>query len=108
MKPHLRPFKRLGTVEFVWRWLAADPRDVVDLAGAGELGDPARGASLGEELRRWRRIVARRRLVVLVRRHLALALALAAVLEIAAQLDAFPQWVVVAVPLAVFVVSVAF
>jgi hypothetical protein len=90
----------------VWRWLVADPRDVVDLAGAGELGEPARGASLPEELRRWRRIVARRRLVVLARRHAAVALALAALLEIAAQLDAIPPWVVVAVPLVLFVVSV--
>jgi hypothetical protein len=79
---------------------------VVDLAGAGELGAPARGASLGEELRRWRGIVARRRLLVLARRHAAVALVLAALLEIAAQLDACPQWVVVAVPLALFVVSV--
>jgi hypothetical protein len=90
----------------MWRWPAADPRDVVNLAGAGELGEPARGAGLGEELRRWRRIVARRRLLVLARRHAAVALGLAALLEIAAQLDAFPQWVVVAVPLALFLVSV--
>jgi hypothetical protein len=90
----------------VWRWLAADPRDVVDLAGARELGEPAGGASLGEELRRWRRIVARRRLVVLARRHAAVALGLAALLEIAAQLGAFPHWVVVAVPLALFLVTV--
>jgi hypothetical protein len=90
----------------MWRWATADPRDVVDLAGAGELGEPARAASLGEELRRWRRIVARRRLVVLARRHAAVALALAVLLEIAAQLDAFPQWVVVAVPLALFLISV--
>ena len=90
----------------MWRWLAADPRDVVDLAGARELGEPAGGSSLGEELRRWRRIVARRRLVVLARRHAAVALALAVLLEIAAQLGAFPQWVVVAVPLVLFLVSV--
>ncbi|MGH2939246.1 MAG: hypothetical protein ACRDPE_14135, partial [Solirubrobacterales bacterium] len=90
----------------MWRWLAADPRDVVDLAGARELSEPAGGSSLGEELRRWRRIVARRRLVVLARRHAAVALGLAVLLEIAAQLGAFPQWVVVAVPLALFLVSV--
>jgi hypothetical protein len=90
----------------VWRWLAADPPDVVDLAGAGELGEPAGGADLGEELRRWRRIVTRRRLVVLARRHAAVALGLAALLEVAAQLDALPQWVVVAVPLALFFFSV--
>jgi hypothetical protein len=90
----------------VWRWLAADPRDVVDLAGARELGEPAGGADLGEELRRWRRIVARRRLVVLARRHAAVALGLALLLEIAAQLGAFPQWVVVAVPLVLFLISV--
>jgi hypothetical protein len=90
----------------VWRWLAAEPRDVVDLAGAGELGEPAPGGSLAEELRRWRGIVARRRLLVLARRHAAVALGLAALLEIGAQLDAFPQWVVVAVPLALFLVSV--
>jgi len=90
----------------MWRWLAADPRDVVDLAGARELGEPAQGASLGEELRRWRGIVARRRLVVLARGHAAVALGLAALLEIAAQLGAFPQWVVVAVPLVLFLISV--
>jgi hypothetical protein len=90
----------------MWRWASADPRDVVDLAGARELGEPARGASLSEELRRWRRIVARRRLVVLARRHAALALGLAVLLEIAAQLGAFPQWVVVAVPLALFLIAV--
>jgi hypothetical protein len=92
----------------VWRWASADPREVVDLAGAGELGQPAGGKSLAEELRRWRGIVARRRLVVLIRRHAALALALAVPLEIAAQLDAFPQWVVVAVPLVLFLASVTF
>lgn len=91
----------------MWRWPAADPRDVVNLAGAGELGEPAGGAVLGEELRRWRGIVARRRLVVLARRHAAVALGLAVLLEIAAQLAAFPQWLVVAVPLALFLVSVA-
>ncbi len=90
----------------MWRWLSAYPRDVVDLAGAGELGEPSRGADLGEELRRWRGIVARRRLAVLARRHAAVALGLAALLEIAAQLGAFPRWVVVAVPLALFLVSV--
>jgi hypothetical protein len=90
----------------VWRWLAADPRDVVDLAGARELGEPASGAGLGEELRRWRRIAARRRLVVLARRHATVALGLAVLLEIAAQVGAFPQWVVVAVPLALFLASV--
>ena len=90
----------------MWRWLAADPREAVDLAGARELGEPASGANLGEELRRWRRIVTRRRLVVLARRHAAVALGLAVLLEIAAQLGAFPQWVVVAVPLALFLASV--
>ncbi len=63
---------------------------------------------MGDELRRWRGIVARRRLVALARRHAAVALALAAVLEVLALLGVFPQWVVVAVPLAVFLVSVAF
>jgi hypothetical protein len=92
----------------VRKWLAADPRDVVDLAGAGGLGEPAAGKSLGEELRRWRGIVARRRLAVLARRHAVIALALAALLEIAAQLDAIPQWVVVAVPLVLFLASVTF
>lgn len=91
----------------MWRWPAADPREVVDLAGAGELGEPARAASLGEELRRWRGIIARRRLVVLGRRHAALALGLAVPLEIAAQLGAFPRWVAVVVPLALFLLSVA-
>lgn len=92
----------------MWRWPAADPRDAVDLAGARALAAGARGQRLGEELRRWRGIVARRRLVVLARRNGALALALAAPLEIAAQLGAFPQWVVVAVPLAAFLVAVTF
>jgi hypothetical protein len=92
----------------VWRWLAADPRDVVDLAGAGALGEPAAGKSLGEELRRWRGNVTRRRLIVLARRHATIALSLAALLEIGAQLDAFPQWVVVAVPLVLFLASVTF
>ncbi len=90
----------------MWRWPAADPREVVDLAGARGLGEPAPGASLGEELRRWRRIIARRRLVVLARRHAAAALALAVLLEIAAQLGAFPQWVVVAAPVGLFLISV--
>jgi hypothetical protein len=92
----------------MWRWLAADPREVVDLAGARALAGGNSQADLGAELRRWRGIVARRRLVALVRRHGAVALALAALLEILAQLDAIPQWVVVAVPLALFVASVAF
>jgi hypothetical protein len=92
----------------MWRWLLADPRDVVNLAGAGAAADAAGEASLGEELRRWRGIVARRRLVALARRHGAVALGLAALLEILAQLGAFPQWVVVAVPLAAFVASVTF
>ena len=91
----------------MWRWLAADPRDVVDLAGAGALGDGNDEPRLGEELRRWRRIVGRRRLVALVRRHAAVALALAVVLEILAQVGAFAQWVVVAVPLVALLVSVS-
>jgi hypothetical protein len=90
----------------VWRWLAADPRDVVDLAGAGTLAVGSESPELSEELRRWRRIVARRRLLALVRRQGAVALGLAALLEILAQLGAIPQWVVVAVPLAALVVSV--
>jgi hypothetical protein len=90
----------------MWRWLAADPREVVDLAGAGTLAGGGEGPHLGEELRRWRGIVARRRLVALARRHAVVALGLAAVLEILALLGAFPQWVVVAVPPLGFVVSV--
>ncbi len=77
------------------------------MAGAGALGEQASGKSLGEELRRWRGIVARRRLLVLARRHAAVALALAALLEIAAQLGAIPQSVVIAVPLVLFLASVA-
>ena len=61
---------------------------------------------MGDELRRWRGIVARRRLVALARRHATVALGLAALLEILALLDVFPQWVVVAVPLAYFLVAV--
>src|ERR1700710_940627 len=98
---------RLGTVEYVWRWLSADPREVVDLAGGRTLADGARERDLGEELRRWRGIVARRRPIALARRHAAVALGLAALLEVLALLDVFPQWVVVAVPLAYFVVAVA-
>jgi hypothetical protein len=97
---------RLGTVEYVWRWLSADPREVVDLAGAGTLAAGVEERHLGDELRRWRGIVARRRLVALGRRHAAVALALAVLLEVLALLDVFPQWVVVAVPLAYFLVAV--
>lgn len=91
----------------MWLWPAADPREVVDLAGAGAPAAGESRADLGEELRRWRRIVARRRLVALVRRNGALALGLAALLEILAQFGLFPQWVVVAVPLALFLLAVA-
>jgi hypothetical protein len=90
----------------VWQWLSADPREVVDFAGAGALAAGVEERHLGDELRRWRGIVARRRLLALVRRHGAVALGLAAVLEALALLGAFPQWVVVAVPLVCFVVSV--
>jgi hypothetical protein len=90
----------------VWRWLSADPREVVDLAGPGTLAAGATDRHLGDELRRWRGIVARRRLVALARRHAAVALGLAALLEVLALLGAFPQWVVVAVPLAYFLVAV--
>lgn len=90
----------------MWRWLAADPWEVVDLAGAGTLAAGVEEPHLGEELRRWRGIVARRRLIALLRRHAAIALGLAAVLEVPALLGAFPQWVVVAAPLAAFLVSV--
>jgi hypothetical protein len=97
---------RLGTVEYVWRWLSADPREVVDLAGARTLAAGVGERHLGDELRRWRGIVARRRLVALARRHAAVALGLAALLEILALLDVLPQWVVVAVPLAYFLAAV--
>ena len=60
---------------------------------------------MGDELRRWRGIVARRRLVALARRHAAVALGIAALLEVLALLGVFPQWLVVAVPLAYFVVA---
>jgi hypothetical protein len=92
----------------MWRWLSAEPRDVVDLAGAGTIAAGADGPHLGEELHRWRGIVGRRRLTVLLRRHAALALALAALLEILAQLGAFSQAVVIVAPLVLFVVSVTF
>lgn len=81
---------------------------MVDLAGAGALAAGADDRHLGEELRRWRGIVARRRLVALARRHAAVALGIAAVLEVLALIDVFPQWVVVAVPLAYFLVAVVF
>src|SRR4051812_32032446 len=80
----LRPYLRLGTVDYVWRWLSADPREVVDLAGAGALAAGVEDRHLGDELRRWRGIVARRRLVALARRHAAVALGLAALLELLA------------------------
>jgi hypothetical protein len=92
----------------VWRWLAAEPREVVDLAGARALGGASDRSSLADELRRWRGIVARRRLVALARRNAVVALGLAALLEILAQLDVLPQWTVVAIPLLLFVVSVGF
>ncbi|HEY0278131.1 MAG TPA: hypothetical protein VGC32_07675 [Solirubrobacterales bacterium] len=91
----------------MWRWPEADPREVVDLAGAGTLADGAAEADLGSELRHWRGVVARRRLVALLRRQGAIALALAAVLEVLALVGFFPQWVVVAVPLAALLISVA-
>ena len=90
----------------MWRWLSADPREVVDLAGARTLAAGVDERHLGDELRRWRGIVARRRLVALARRHAAVAIGLAAVLEVLALLDVFPQWVVVAVSLAYFLVAV--
>lgn len=92
----------------MWQWLSADPREVVDLAGAGALAAEVDDRHLGDELRRWRGIVARRRLVALARRHAAVALGLAALLELAALLDVLPQWVVVAAPLAYFLAAVAF
>ena len=91
----------------MWRWLSADPREVVDLAGAGALATGVDDRHLGDELRRWRGIVARRRLVALARRHAAVALGLAALLEVLALVGPFPQWVVVGVPLAYFLVAVA-
>jgi hypothetical protein len=90
----------------MWRWPLADPREVVDLAGAGTLADGPVQADLSAELRHWRGIVARRRLVALIRRQGAIALALAALLEILSLIGLFPQWVVVAVPLAGLLVSV--
>ncbi|HEX3361545.1 MAG TPA: hypothetical protein VHS74_11190, partial [Solirubrobacterales bacterium] len=68
----------------MWRWPEADPREVVDLAGAGTLADGAAEADLGSELRHWRGVVTRRRLVALLRRQGAIALGLAAVLEVLA------------------------
>jgi hypothetical protein len=91
----------------VWRWLSADPREVVDLAGAGTLAAGVEERHLGDELRRWRGIVARRRLIALIRRHAAVALGLAALLEVLVLIDVLPQWVVVAVPLTYFVVAVS-
>ncbi len=91
----------------MWRWPLADPREVVDLAGAGTLADGPAQADLSAELRHWRGVVTRRRLVALIRRQGAIALALAALLEILALVGLFPQWVVVAVPLAALVVGVA-
>jgi hypothetical protein len=90
----------------MWRWPEADPREVVDLAGAGTLADGASDADLGSELRHWRGVITRRRLIALLRRQGAIALALAAVLEVLALVGVFPQWVVVAVPLALLLISV--
>src|SRR5882757_4332159 len=53
----VRPYLRLGTVDYVWRWLSADPREVVDLAGARTLAAGVDERHLGDELRRWRGIV---------------------------------------------------
>jgi hypothetical protein len=91
----------------MWRWPLADPREVVDLAGAGTLADGPGEADLAAELRHWRGVVARQRLVALLRRQGAIALALAALLEILSLVGFFPQWVVVAVPLAALLVGVA-
>jgi hypothetical protein len=91
----------------MWRWPEADPREVVDLVGAGTLADGAAEADLGSELRHWRGVVTRRRLVALLRRQGAIALGLAAVLEGLALVGLFPQWVVVAVPLAALLISVS-
>src|SRR4051794_30086984 len=102
-----RPYLRLGTVDYVWRWLSADPREVVDLAGAGALAAGVEDRHLGDELRRWRGIVARRRLVALARRHAAVALGLAALLELLALLCLLPPWVVGAGRAGYFVVAVA-
>src|SRR6201991_3557381 len=102
----LRPPKPLGTVDCMWRWPEADPREVVDLAGAGTLADGAAEADLGSELRHWRGVVTRRRLVALLRRQGVIALGLAAVLEVLALVGLFPQWVVVAVPLVALLISV--
>jgi hypothetical protein len=90
----------------MWRWPEADPREVVDLAGAGTLADGASEADLGSELRHWRGVVTRRRLIALLRRQGAIALGLAAVLEVLALVGLIPQWVVVAVPLALLLISV--
>jgi hypothetical protein len=90
----------------MWRWPEADPREVVDLAGAGTLADGAPEADLGSELRHWRGVVTRRRVIALLRRQGAIALALAAVLEVLALVGVFPQWVVVAVPLVLLLISV--
>src|ERR1700753_2212941 len=90
----LRPSIRLSIVCPMWRWPLADPREVVDLAGAGTLADGPAQADLSAELRHWRGVVARRRLVALIRRQGAIALALAALLEILALVRLFPQWVV--------------
>jgi hypothetical protein len=90
----------------MWRWPEADPREVVDLAGAGTLADGASEADLGSELRHWRGVVTRRRLIALLRRQGAIALGLAAALEVLALVGLFPQWVVVAVPLALLLISV--
>jgi hypothetical protein len=92
----------------MWRWLSADPRDVVDLAGAGAAADSSEELNLGDELRRWRGIVGRRRLIALLRRHAAVALVLAALLQILAQLDLVSQVVAIAVPVVLFLVSVTF
>jgi hypothetical protein len=85
----------------------ADPREVVDLAGTGTLADGVGEAHLGDELRRWRGVVARRRLLALARRHAVVGLGLAVPLEVLALLGGIPQGVVVAAPAALFVVSVS-
>jgi uncharacterized membrane protein YgcG len=116
------------------RWLRADPREVVEVSaaaaassGAGERpvqgsdtaaagrategafrpGAAAEAGGLVPALARLRVRIQRSRLLVLLRRHALLALVPAIVLEALALAGVAPQVVVVLVPLALFVATVA-
>ncbi|HUY98446.1 MAG TPA: hypothetical protein VMW47_12665 [Verrucomicrobiae bacterium] len=74
------------SVAVVARWLRADPRDVVQVVptGSGAHDRAATPAGVADELGQWCRGLHRIRLIVLIRRHLIVALLLALTLEVVA------------------------